>query len=214
MKVVCFKVGDDTYTYEHVNKLYEMIARNTSHKFDLVCFTEDPRGIKTYIDARPLPEERLNGWWNRLSLFKKGVLSGPCINIDLDVIIHNNIDELFELDDELYMVPNGVYGNDEYNDCVVKFNPDKHHYMWDKFIADKSLYHAGGVDRFMTILLKLGEHKHKTFPREWFYKYSTAINNRLDIHKNNKFCHFIKIGQYDRKQHELRDHEFVKEYWV
>ena len=41
MKVVCFKVGDDTYTYEHVNKLYEMIARNTSHKFDLVCFTED-----------------------------------------------------------------------------------------------------------------------------------------------------------------------------
>ena len=214
MKVVCFKVGDDTYTYEHVNKLYEMIARNTSHKFDLVCFTEDTRGIKTYIDARPLPEERLNGWWNRLSLFKKGVLSGPCINIDLDVVIHNNIDELFELDDELYMVPNGVYGNDEYNDCVVKFNPDKHHYMWDKFIADKSLYHAGGVDRFMTILLKLGEHKHKTFPREWFSKYSTAINDRLDIHKDNKFCHFIKLGQYDRKQHELRDHEFVKKYWV
>ena len=214
MKVVCFKIGDDTYTYEHVNKLYEMIARNTSHKFDLVCFTEDTRGIKTYIDARPLPEERLNGWWNRLSLFKKGVLSGPCINIDLDVVIHNNIDELFELDDELYMVPNGVYGNDEYNDCVVKFNPDKHHYMWDKFIADKSLYHAGGVDRFMTILLKLGEHKHKTFPREWFSKYSTAINDRLDIHKDNKFCHFIKLGQYDRKQHELRDHEFVKKYWV
>ena len=214
MKVVCFKIGDDTYTYEHVNKLYEMIARNASHKFDLVCFTEDTRGIKTYIDARPLPEERLNGWWNRLSLFKKGVLSGPCINIDLDVVIHNNIDELFELDDELYMVPNGVYGNDEYNDCVVKFNPDKHHYMWDKFIADKSLYHAGGVDRFMTILLKLGEHKHKTFPREWFSKYSTAINDRLDIHKDNKFCHFIKLGQYDRKQHELRDHEFVKKYWV
>ena len=214
MTVVCFKVGDDTYTYEHVNKLYEMIARNTSHKFDLICFTEDPRGIKTYIDARPLPEQRLNHWWNRLALFKKGVLSGPCINIDLDVVIHNNIDELFELDDELYMVPNGVYGNDEYNDCVVKFNPDKHHYMWDKFIADKSLYHAGGVDRFMTILLKLGEHKHKTFPREWFSKYSTATNDRLDIHKNNKFCHFIKLGQYDRKQHELRDHEFVKKYWV
>ena len=58
MTVVCFKVGDDTYTYEHVNKLYEMIARNTSHKFDLVCFTEDSRGIKTYIDVRPLPEER------------------------------------------------------------------------------------------------------------------------------------------------------------
>ena len=214
MTVVCFKVGDDTYTYEHVNKLYEMIARNTSHKFDLICFTEDPRGIKTYIDARPLPEQRLNHWWNRLALFKKGVLSGPCINIDLDVVIHNNIDELFELDDELYMVPNGVYGNDEYNDCVVKFNPDKHHYMWDKFIADKSLYHAGGVDRFMTILLKLGEHKHKTFPREWFSKYSTATNDRLDIHKNNKFCHFIKLGQHDKKQHELRDHEFIKKYWV
>ena len=209
MKVVCFKVGDDTYTYEHVNKLYEMIARNTSHKFDLVCFTEDPRGIKTYIDARPLPEERLNGWWNRLSLFKKGVLSGPCINIDLDVVIHNNIDELFELDDELYMVPNGVYGNDEYNDCVVKFNPDKHHYMWDKFIADKSLYHNGGVDRFMTMLLKLGEHEHKLFPKEWFWRFGIKEQRN----KKNKFCHFMKLNDTP-KQHEARDDDFVKKYWV
>ena len=207
MTVVCFKIGD-TYTYEHVNKLYNMIDRNTTHKFNLVCFTEDTRGIKTYIDARPLPEERLNGWWNRLSLFKKGVLSGPCINIDLDVVIHNNIDELFELDDELYMVPNGVYGNDEYNDCVVKFNPDKHHYMWDKFIADKSLYHVGGVDRFMTILLKLGKHKHKLFPKEWFWRFGIKEQRN----KKNKFCHFMKLNDTP-KQHEVRDDEFVKEYW-
>lgn len=211
MTVVCFKIGD-TYTHEHVNKLYEMIARNTSHKFDLICFTEDTRGIKTYIDARPLPEQRLNHWWNRLALFKKGVLSGPCINIDLDVVIHNNIDEIFELDDELYMVPTGIYGVHEYNDCVVKFNPDKHHYMWDKFIADKGLYHHGGVDRFMTLVLKLGQHEHKTFKKEWFSRYCQG--KIIDKHAENKFCHFINLCEEDKKQHEARDDDFVKKYWV
>ena len=208
MTVVCFKIGD-TYTYEHVNKLYNMIDRNTTHKFNLVCFTEDAKGIKTHIDTRPLPEERLNHWWNRLSLFKKGVLSGPCINIDLDVVIHSNIDELFELDDELYMVPNGIFGNDSYNDCVVKFNPDKHHFMWDKFSKHKQLLlPLHGVDFAMTSILQLCEYKHKLFTKEWFWRFGIKEQRN----KKNKFCHFMKLNDTP-KQHEVRDDEFVKEYW-
>ena len=210
MTVVCFKIGDHIYTEEHVNKLYEMIARNTSHKFNLVCFTDNFKGIKTYIDARPLPEKRLSHWWNRMALFKKDVLSGPCINIDLDVVIHNNIDELFELDDKLYMVPNGIFGNDSYNDCVVKFNPDKHHFMWDKFSKYRQLlFPLHGVDFAMTSILQLCEYEHKLFPKEWFWRY----NNKDQRNKHNKFCHFVKINGDDKKQHEVRDDKFVKEYW-
>jgi len=208
MTVVCFKIGD-TYTYEHVNKLYNMIDKNTTHKFNLVCFTEDTKGIKTYIDARPLPEKGLGHWWNRMALFKKGILSGPCINIDLDVVIHDNIDELFELDDELYMVPNGIFGNDSYNDCVVKFNPDKHHFMWDKFSKHKQLLlPLHGVDFAMTSILQLCEYKHKLFTKEWFWRFGIKEQRN----KKNKFCHFMKLNDTP-KQHEVRDDEFVKEYW-
>tara|TARA_Y100001937_G_scaffold16311_1_gene22542 strand:- start:612 stop:1241 length:630 start_codon:yes stop_codon:yes gene_type:complete len=208
MTVTCFKTGKKSvYTYEHVNKLYNMVDRNTTHEFNFICFTDDPKGIESHIQTQPIRERNLNHWWHRLVLFKQGLLSGPCINIDLDVVIHNNIDELFELDDELYMVPNGIFGIHEYNDCVVKFNPDKHHYMWDKFLLNKDLYHNGGVDRFMTMLLKLGEHEHKTFPKEWFWRYQGERN------KDNKFCHFIKLSEEHKKQHEVRDDEFVKEYW-
>ena len=110
------------------------------------------------------------------------------------------------------MVPTGIYGVHEYNDCVVKFNPDKHHYMWDKFIADKGLYHHGGVDRFMTLVLKLGQHEHKTFKKEWFSRYCQG--KIIDKHPENKFCHFINLCEEDKKQHEARDDDFVKKYWV
>ena len=97
MTVTCFKTGKKSvYTYEHVNKLYNMVDRNTTHEFNFICFTDDPKGIESHIQTQPIRERNLNHWWHRLVLFKQGLLSGPCINIDLDVVIHNNIDELFE----------------------------------------------------------------------------------------------------------------------
>jgi hypothetical protein len=154
-------------------------------------------------------DEGLSHWWNRMCLFKKGVLSGPCINIDLDVVIHNNIDELFELDDEFFMVPSGIFGNDSYNDCVVKFNADKHNFMWDKFSENRELlFPLRGVDFAMTSILKLCEYEHKLFPEKWFWRFGIEEQR----HKDNKFCHFMKMNETP-KQHEARDDEFVKKHW-
>ena len=211
MNVVCFKIGDHIYSAEHVNKLYSMVKRNTTHEFNFICITEKPEGIDPHIEVRPAmhDNEGLSHWWNRMSLFKKGVLSGPCINIDLDVVIHDNIDELFELDDELYMVPSGIFGNDSYNDCVVKFNADKHNFMWDEFSENRRLLTPlHGVDFAMTSILKLCKHKHKLFPEKWFWRFGIKEQE----HKDNKFCHFMKLNDTP-KQHEARDNEFVKEHW-
>ena len=219
----CFKVGD-RYSAEYVNKLYSMVKRNTTFNFNFICFTDDAEGIKrhqeSHIDVRPLPHEFLAHWWNRMALFKKGVLSGPCINIDLDVVIHDNIDELFELDDEFYMVPSGIFGNDCYNDCVVKFNADKHNFMWDEFSENRQLLiPLHGVDFAMTSILKLCKYEHKLCPEEWFWRFRTkehshksATGDKDFNQANNKFCHVIKLND-TLKQHEVRDDEFVKKYW-
>ena len=211
MNVVCFKIGDHMYSAEHVNKLYNMVQRNTTHEFNFICITEKPEGIDPHIDVRPAmhDNEGLSHWWNRMSLFKKGVLSGPCINIDLDVVIHDNIDELFELDDEFYMVPSGIFGNDSYNDCVVKFNADKHNFMWDEFSENRRLLiPLHGVDFAMTSILKLCKYEHKLFPEKWFWRFGIKEQK----HESNKFCHFMKLNDTP-KQHEVRDNEFVKKHW-
>lgn len=213
MNIVCFKVGD-LYSAEHVNKLYNMVKRNTTYDFNLICFTEQPKDIEKHIDVRPLPCEGLYHWWNRMALFKKGVLSGPCINIDLDVVIHNNIDEVFELDDSLYMVPRnwiggGIHiGCSGYNDCVVKFNADKHNFMWDMYqeAGDTALF-GTQVDNAMTLILKLGKYEHKLFPQEWFWRFW----NKEYKNEKSKFCHFS--ANNDHKQHTIDD-EFVKEHWT
>ena len=211
MNVVCFKIGDHMYSAEHVNKLYSMVKRNTTHEFNFICITEKPEGIDPHIEVRPAmhDNEGLSHWWNRMSLFKKGVLSGPCINIDLDVVIHDNIDELFELDDEFYMVPSGIFGNDSYNDCVVKFNADKHNFMWDEFSENRQLLiPLHGVDFAMTSILKLCKYEHKLFPEKWFWRFGIKEQK----HESNKFCHFMKLNDTP-KQHEVRDNEFVKKHW-
>ena len=216
MNIVCFKVGDK-YSSEYVNKLYSMVKKNTSFYFNFICFTDDPKGIKqhqeSHIDVRPLPYRGLAHWWNRMALFKKGVLSGPCIIIDLDVIIHNNIDELFE-GDGFCMVPGRKFTSpvrDHYNDCVVKFDADKHNFMWDAFIDNQDLLQdLLEVDKAMTAILKLGKYEHELFPNEWFWPHDEGPDQQS---KDSKFCHFIGINN-GLIQHEARDNEFVKKYWI
>ena len=191
-----------------------MVKRNTSFNFNFICFTDDPVGIKqhqeSHIDVRPLPHKGLNHWWNRMALFKKGVLTGPCINIDLDVVIHDNIDELFELDDSFYMVKGKKFACrllgmfEGYNDCVVKFNADKHNFMWEKFIKHKGMF-SSQVDNAMTMILKLGNHEHKLFPDEWFWRFW----NKDGKTPQSKFCHF-SINK--SKQGEIDD-EFIRKHW-
>ena len=49
MTVTCFKTGKKSvYTYEHVNKLYNMIDRNTTHEFNFICFTNMYTNTKVY----------------------------------------------------------------------------------------------------------------------------------------------------------------------
>ena len=118
------------------------------------------------------------------------------------------------------MVPSGLFGNDCYNDCVVKFNADKHNFMWDEFIENRQLLiPLQGVDYAMTSILKLCKYEHKLFPEEWFWRFRTKEHSRKSAtgykdfkQASNKFCHFIKLND-TLKQHEVRDDEFVKKYW-
>lgn len=101
VNVVCMKWGD-RYPAMFVNRLYAMVARHTTWTIRFVCFTDDPSGIRPQVECQPLPkfdyDPKLGRYWPKLGLMQKnlGGLSGMTLFLDLDLVILDNIDALFE----------------------------------------------------------------------------------------------------------------------
>ena len=102
VNILCMKWGT-LYGAHYVNRLYDAVDRNLSLNFRFVCFTDDTEGVNPRVDCRPLPEIELPSGeqdrrWMKLGVFQNKIatLSGPCLFLDLDVVIVETIDELFE----------------------------------------------------------------------------------------------------------------------
>lgn len=83
---------------EYVNKLYAGVVRNLPAKtfYQFICFSDErPEGLLDGIKVKPLPNG-VNGWWNKLYLFKEGLFPDKqrIIFLDLDTVITGDIDLL------------------------------------------------------------------------------------------------------------------------
>lgn len=104
--VLCMKWGT-LYGPEYVNCLYGMIARNLTGPFRLVCFTDDPSGIRRTVECLPLPELGCDvppgapGKWLKQTLWAEDLcgLEGVALFIDLDSVIVDSIDPYFDYGD-------------------------------------------------------------------------------------------------------------------
>ncbi len=126
--VVCMKWGT-RYGPEWVNRLNAMVRRNTTWSIRFVCFTDDASGIDPSIECQPLPEVqfdagRIGKYWPKLGLMQDGLggLQGMTLFLDLDLVIVDNIDALFELPGRFLIIrewkdPHLGYGNSS----VVRF---------------------------------------------------------------------------------------------
>jgi len=86
------------YSSDWVNKLYNMVSRNIKQEFTFYCLTEDPTGLSSNINIIELPEDNdLEVWWNKMYLFKINS-SNKKIYFDLDVVIHDSIEPILQLD--------------------------------------------------------------------------------------------------------------------
>lgn len=101
VNIICMKWGNK-YGPEYVNKLFGMIKRHLTLPFVLTCFTDDEKGIHPDVQIHDLPSLKLPSdtperGWNKLSTLQGGLggLSGDVLFLDLDIVIVNNIDELF-----------------------------------------------------------------------------------------------------------------------
>ncbi|MFC0819603.1 glycosyltransferase [Moraxella marmotae] len=99
--IICMKWGNK-YSAEYVNRLYNMVARNLTLPFTMVCLTDDSTGIRPEVVCHPIPTLNLpdgipERGWKKLTTFKPDLygLKGTALFLDIDIVIIDNIDALF-----------------------------------------------------------------------------------------------------------------------
>lgn len=74
---------------EYVERLYDGISTFMPHmiRWKAVCLTDDASLLPAGVEARPVPED-IEGWWNKLALFKGGMfpVGERVLSFDLDVL--------------------------------------------------------------------------------------------------------------------------------
>lgn len=96
MTIVTIKWGN-RYPSAYVNDLFHAVKRHGFGVAKFLCYTDDASGLNPGIEPRPLPEIELPEkyrwtFWRKLSLFDPALgLSGPCLYLDLDVVITGDL---------------------------------------------------------------------------------------------------------------------------
>lgn len=205
--VIVLKWGDK-FTPEHVNRIYRMAKRNLTLPFNFYCYTENSKGIYDEINIVPLDESLdLKAWWWKLTLFKENNLpNGINLFLDLDVVIQNNIDHLFEKAEhnKLTLIDQFTFTSDPesyfskyegpipfsqrpyYNSSIMIWYNNENQDFFDIFIKNYkvyfNLYH--GIDGFLS---------HEICPSRF-----------LDIGTENYYYRTkLRIGETFEKHHDI-----------
>jgi len=145
VNIICMKWGDK-YGPDYVNKLYNMVSKNLTKKFRFICFTENEKGLNNRIETFPLPSIKMpknkpERGWRKLSILQKNLngLKGTCLFLDLDIVIVDNIDPMFELSGEFFIAFDRRKKNSSIgNSSVFRFEAGAHHDIYENFNNNSS----------------------------------------------------------------------------
>lgn len=89
------------YTWQYVDRLYNMLSRNLSLPVNLHVYTEADRTVPVPYIKHPLHDWGIHGpkkaWWYKMQLFNIQHHNGPLLYFDLDTVITKNIDWIWQL---------------------------------------------------------------------------------------------------------------------
>lgn len=151
LRVVCWKWKPkggnyrSTFNAEHVNTLYRMVARNYDKPFEMVCFTDDDKGILNCIRTHPLWDNYTDvtaprgseypSCYRRLLAFGDdigSVIGGRFVSVDLDCVITGNVTELWSREEDFIIWSPGHPGP-TYNGSMWMMNPGARKEVLERF---------------------------------------------------------------------------------
>ena len=223
MNFVCVYYGDK-YSTDYVQVLYNMVQRNTTVPHKFIVYTDHVKLHKIVdgdIEYRQFFHHDLQGWWNKMQLYSpEACLKGPTLYMDLDVVILNNIDQMFNFGDDntFGVIRDFNPATGQFNSSIIKFNNEiAQEYIWKPFIADKQKYlKLQGDQNAMSVLIEKCPHL-KIMPDEWTFSYKW--NNRIKprFHKTEWTFEcasesLVSVFHGQPNPHESTQ-EWVKNHW-
>jgi hypothetical protein len=93
-------IHGNAYSWDYVEKLYNMLNRHITPGIRLHVYTEADRPVPKPMIKHPLTNWGIAGpktsWWYKIQLFNSEHHAGPLLYFDLDTVIVNNIDWIWQ----------------------------------------------------------------------------------------------------------------------
>ena len=219
---VCY---GEKYPVEYVQKLYNMVTRNTTLHINFFVFTDHvkmEKMVEGNINIRQFPEHDLQGWWNKMQLFHpKTALEGITLYMDLDVVITDNIDCFFTYKPELRFIGMNDFNptTQLWNSSIMRFDSKQlHGDLWDKFYKDRSeLYRRFPGDQNLISEFLKNSPGCDSFPDSWTQSYKwydrsgTRYSTSAMTYEHNGES-LVTVFHGQPNPHES-DMEWVKNAW-
>lgn len=174
-----------------VNVLRSMLSRHYHGAHELVCVTDNPKGISSEVRIIPLWDTHSKlpspygignpSCYRRLKMFSNEAIEmfGPrFVAIDLDVVICGRLDDLFDNDHDIKLYGDTAR-NTPYNGSLIQHKAGTRPKLWDDFDPNKSpklgtaLGYIGSDQAWIGACL--GPNEPKFTKRDGVYSYRNEI---------------------------------------
>jgi len=135
-------IHGDGYSWDYVERLYNMLQRHITPGIRLHVYTEASRPVPDHMIKHELYDWGVSGprrsWWYKLQLFDTAHHNGPLLYFDLDVVIARNIDWIWNLPlDNFWCLRDFKYlwrpTQHVINSSVMWFHTQKFQNVYDSF---------------------------------------------------------------------------------
>jgi hypothetical protein len=232
--VVCVIHGN-VYTWDYVERLYNMVSRNLSHDIRFHVYTEEFRDVPSKMIKHNLIEwpnifGPKKGWWYKMQIFNPENHSGPMLYFDLDTVVINSLDWIPKLSTRYFWAPRDFRSiwrvtDNGLNSSVMWWDNSRFAWIWEEFqkrdINHLSRIHHGDQD-YLTSLIS--DRDLRFFPpmttASWRWQ---CLDGGMDVRTrqyrnpnsgtsvDHRTSVLIFHGQ--PKPHEKMDDPLIKNFW-
>ena len=181
---LCVRFGNK-YGREYVERLRNMVSRHMTVPYEFVCLTDDNFQIPGVKNVLQRNSNYVKPWWHKVHMFDPNLpITGRILYMDLDVIIHSNIDKLSQIKKD------GFYGIRDFNrkfypkwntlnsSCLSWVHGSQSH-IWNLFNQDKNA--AMRLHGDQDWIWKTSKDRIKYWPDEWIQSYKWEIRSREEL---------------------------------
>lgn len=182
--ILCVRFGNK-YGRDYVEKLRNMISRHITIPYEIVCLTDDNHPIEGVRSIVMADQGYAKKWWHKVHMFDPGLpLSGRILYLDLDVVVHSNIDKLasYEVDKFVGILDfnREFYPNWKYlNSSVMAWTHGTQTHLYTQFKSAKK--DAMRLQGDQDWIWKLNKDQTKFWPKDWIKSYKWEIRNRSEL---------------------------------